>query len=101
MYHFEPYNAFLTIATNIPQRLKNGFVLQGHILKRNVNKWAQLLLGSLSESKVLDGFSLRICEHARVCVFAIHKQIVSHSAAQNKENQNGQQLVRQQWIIIN
>ncbi len=23
---------FLAIATNIPQRLKNGFVLQGHIL---------------------------------------------------------------------
>ncbi len=27
MYNFDPYNVFLAIATNIPQRL----VLQGHI----------------------------------------------------------------------
>ncbi len=32
MYHFDPYNVFLAIATNISQRLKTGFVLQGHIL---------------------------------------------------------------------
>ncbi len=25
MYHFDPYNVFLAIATNIPQRLKNWF----------------------------------------------------------------------------
>ncbi len=31
MYNFNPYNVFLTIATNIPQRLKTGFVAQGHI----------------------------------------------------------------------
>ncbi len=29
--NFDPYNAFLAIATNILQRLKTGFVLQGHI----------------------------------------------------------------------
>ncbi len=29
--HFEPYNVFLAIATNIPQRLKTAFVVQGHI----------------------------------------------------------------------
>ncbi len=29
---FDPYNVFLAIATNIPQRLKTGFVVQGHIL---------------------------------------------------------------------
>ncbi len=29
-YHFDPYNVFLAIATNIPQRLKTGFVVQGH-----------------------------------------------------------------------
>ncbi len=29
--NFDPYNFFLAIATNIPQRLKTGFVLQGHI----------------------------------------------------------------------
>ncbi len=28
--HFDPYNVFLAIATNIPQRLKTGFVVQGH-----------------------------------------------------------------------
>ncbi len=32
MYNFDPYNVFLAIATNIPQRLKTGFVVQGHIL---------------------------------------------------------------------
>ncbi len=31
IYNFDPYNVFLAIATNIPQRLKTGFVLQGHI----------------------------------------------------------------------
>ncbi len=31
MDHFDPYNVLLAIATNIPQRLKTGFVLQGHI----------------------------------------------------------------------
>ncbi len=28
---FMIYNVFLAIATNIPQRLKTGFVVQGHI----------------------------------------------------------------------
>ncbi len=27
---FDPCNVFLAIATNIPQRLKTGFVVQGH-----------------------------------------------------------------------
>ncbi len=31
LFYFEPYNVFLAIATNKPQRLKTGFVLQGHI----------------------------------------------------------------------
>ncbi len=31
--NFDPYNVFLAIATNIPQRLKTGFVLQGHIYR--------------------------------------------------------------------
>ncbi len=29
--NFDPYNVFLAITTNIPQRLKTGFVVQGHI----------------------------------------------------------------------
>ncbi len=29
--NFDPYNVFLAIATNTPQRLKTGFVVQGHI----------------------------------------------------------------------
>ncbi len=33
IYNFDPYNIFLAIATNIPQRLKTGFVLQGHDLE--------------------------------------------------------------------
>ncbi len=31
MDNFYPYNVFLATATNIPQRLKTGFVVQGHI----------------------------------------------------------------------
>ncbi len=30
-YNFDPYSVFLSIATNIPQRLNTAFVLQGHI----------------------------------------------------------------------
>ncbi len=29
--NFDPYNVFLAIATNIPQGLKTGFVVHGHI----------------------------------------------------------------------
>ncbi len=29
--NFDPYNVFLAIAINIPQRLKTAFVLQGHV----------------------------------------------------------------------
>ncbi len=31
IYNFDSYNVILAIATNIPQRLKTGFVVQGHI----------------------------------------------------------------------
>ncbi len=31
MVNFDPCNIFLAITTNIPQRLKTGFVVQGHI----------------------------------------------------------------------
>ncbi len=30
--NFDPYNVFLAVATNIPQRFWSGFVVQGHIL---------------------------------------------------------------------
>ncbi len=30
MDNFDPYHVFLAIATNIPQRFKTGFVVQGH-----------------------------------------------------------------------
>ncbi len=30
-FFFDPYNVFLAIATSMPQRLKTGFVVQGHI----------------------------------------------------------------------
>ncbi len=35
--NFDPYNVFLAIATNIPQQLKTGFVVQGHI-------WSSILI---------------------------------------------------------
>ncbi len=31
IYNFDPYNIFLAIATNIPQRLMTAFLVQGHI----------------------------------------------------------------------
>ncbi len=31
MHNFDPYNVFLAISINIPQRLNTAFVLQGHI----------------------------------------------------------------------
>ncbi len=34
--NFDPYIVFLAIATNIPQRFKTGFVVQGHILHLHV-----------------------------------------------------------------
>ncbi len=34
---FDPYNGFLTIATNISVWFKTGFVLQGHICEFNVS----------------------------------------------------------------
>ncbi len=35
IYYFDPYNVFLAITTNIPQKLKTGFVVQGHICSRS------------------------------------------------------------------
>ncbi len=35
MYNFDPYNVLLAIATNIPQRLKTGFVLQARVTMLN------------------------------------------------------------------
>ncbi len=36
--YFDPNNVFLAIATNIPQRLKTGFVVQGHIYTYIIQK---------------------------------------------------------------
>uniref|UniRef100_A0A671Q1S9 Interferon-induced protein 44-like n=1 Tax=Sinocyclocheilus anshuiensis TaxID=1608454 RepID=A0A671Q1S9_9TELE len=36
IYNFDPCNVFLAIATNIPQRLKTGFVVHGHIFAERV-----------------------------------------------------------------
>ncbi len=38
IYNFDPYNVFFAVATNIPQRLKTGFVVQGHKWKKYVNE---------------------------------------------------------------
>ncbi len=40
--NFDPYNVFLAIATNIPQRLKTGFVVQGHICFNTIIKAARI-----------------------------------------------------------
>ncbi len=43
-YNFDPYNAFLAIATNIPQRLKSVFVLQGHIYAQSWVDYLQTVI---------------------------------------------------------
>ncbi len=42
MDHFDPYNVFL--ATNIPQRLKTGFVVQGHMYHISNTKTVHILI---------------------------------------------------------
>ncbi len=37
IYHFDPHNVLLAIATNIPVLLMTGFVVQGHI-QMHLNK---------------------------------------------------------------
>ncbi len=41
IYNFDPYNVCLAITTNIPQRLKTGFVVQGHILLFYIKRFAR------------------------------------------------------------
>ncbi len=36
MYNFDPHSVLLAIATNIPQQLMTGFVLQGHIYHKYI-----------------------------------------------------------------
>ncbi len=43
MDNFDPYDVFLAIATNIPQLLKTGFVLQGHIYIVKYTYWGNFL----------------------------------------------------------
>ncbi len=55
---FDPYDVFLAIATNIPQRLKTAVVLQGHIychqmtiiIREKPARWALTQLGQCGKS---------------------------------------------------
>ncbi len=48
--NFDLYNVFLAIATNIPQQLKTGFVVQSHISFPNKKKNIYL-----TDPKLLNG----------------------------------------------
>ncbi len=48
MDNFDPYNVLLAIASNIPQRLKTGFVLQGHIYEKY-----RIFLKFLNDTKII------------------------------------------------
>ncbi len=37
--HFDPFNVFLAIATNIPQRLNTGFVVHTHTHTHTHTRW--------------------------------------------------------------
>ncbi len=37
IYNFDPCNVILAIATNIPQQLKTGFMVLGHICSEHHN----------------------------------------------------------------
>ncbi len=47
LYNFYPYNALLSIATNIPVLLMTAFVLQGHLFI-NLNTSTKRALGILN-----------------------------------------------------
>ncbi len=54
MYNFDLYNVFLTIATNIPQWLKTAFVVQGHILLKQVGLKTVLLSTLVKDNCLYD-----------------------------------------------
>lgn len=43
IYHFDRYNVFLAIATNIPMLLFTGFVVQGHFYSTFIFKIGQVV----------------------------------------------------------
>ncbi len=54
--NFDPFNVFWAIATNIPQRLKTGFVVQCHLcyiyfyIINKYDSWAQFKIQILRKS---------------------------------------------------
>ncbi len=44
IYNFDPYNVFLAIAINIPQRLNTAFVLQGLISTSTIKNFFALFI---------------------------------------------------------
>ncbi len=59
------HNVFLAIATNIPQRLKTGFVVQGHICGLR----SLLTLCSLSFHIIIAIQSNILCKKNLVCIY--------------------------------
>ncbi len=53
IYNFDPYNVFLAIAINIPQRLNTAFVLQGLISTSTIKKCFCLLFIIMAYKKTL------------------------------------------------
>ncbi len=60
MYNFDPYNVLLSIAANIPQRLKTGFVLQIKKINKSKDTLNVKLEPPVGVSKSLISESLRL-----------------------------------------
>ncbi len=45
---FDPYNVLFAVATNIPMRILNGFVVQGHILESFLKDHVTLKTGVMA-----------------------------------------------------
>ncbi len=58
-HNFDPYSVFLAIATNIPQRLKTGFVVQGHISLEI--KWLPVTSDLWGSYKTVFGAFMIVC----------------------------------------
>ncbi len=78
IYNFDPYNVFLAIDINIPQRLNTAFVLQGHIyvcdpcifiMYINIHTHTAYNLKIITHTHIYIYIYIYIYIHACVCIY--------------------------------
>jgi len=80
MYNFDQYNVFLAIATNKPQRLNTGFVLQGHKCRIYWEKTMHIIIYTENPEFPVwhfmhDGFFLYNCESNSLLCFLRYARV--------------------------